>query len=117
MASFISEMQSLARAENMKFIDNSENTARQLQASGYEAKERTHGSYVINIGVQRSDGMGVTAGNLGLPGFEVALGFSQASDAVAANAFADRVKARLAAHWDLVTVPAGAAAKPLGGCP
>ena len=117
VAMFMEELRSIATAENMTFIDNSESTAEQLEDVGHTGSQRTAGSRVINIGVQRSDGVGVTAGNLGLLGFEVALGFSEGSDAEFAHAFADRVVARLQNYWQIEVVPAGTGAKSKGGCP
>lgn len=114
---FVAEMRSIAAAENMSFTDDSARVAQQLRDVGYQGKERTHGSKEISVSVQRSDGVGVSAGNLGLPGFEIALGFSEGSDAAFARAFADRVVARLGTQWQFSTVSPGAGAKPIGGCP
>lgn len=116
-AAFIHEMKSIAAAEQMRFLDSSARTAEELRAVGYEGRERTHGSPVIHIGVERADGMGVTAANLGLPGYEVALGFSEGSSASDARDFADRVMARLETHWRLEVLPPGEGAKPKGNCP
>jgi len=60
--------------------------------------------------------MGVTAGNLGLPGYEVALGFSEGSSGAEAREFANKVVKRLEQHWQVEIVPAGTGAKPMGGC-
>ena len=49
----------------------------------------------IDISVQKADGVGVTAVNLGLPEFEIALGFSEGADAEFAHRFADKVLKRL----------------------
>lgn len=117
VAMFFDDMRSIASDERMKFVDNSENTARQLRSTGYAGVERTYGSSIINIGIQRQDGLGVTAGNLGMPGFEIALGFSEGSDRNVAQAFADRVVARLSTRWHWEKVPEGNSAKPIGNCP
>ena len=70
----------------------------------------------INMGVEGEDGMGLTAGNLSLPGYQVAVGFGDGSDPVRARAFAERVVNRLKTRWDVETVPAGEGAFPLKAC-
>jgi hypothetical protein len=114
---FVDEMRSIARVENMEFLNSSNEVAQQLENSGSLGRERTHDSKVLDISVQRADGLGVTAVNHGLPGFEVALGFSEGTDAPSAHAFADRVVRTLGRRWKLEIVPAGMGAKPKGDCP
>jgi len=114
---FVVEMTQIARDESLRFIDGSSNVEIELNASGYDGQERTHGSKVLHLGIVRPDGSGVTAGNIGLPGFEVALGFSEGSDAKAAMAFATRVVERLERQWRWQVVPQGQGALPMGGCP
>jgi hypothetical protein len=114
---FVAKMQAIAFAEHMDFADNSEDVAQLQKNSGDSGQEKTHGSRVLHVSIRRADGVGTTATNLGLPGFEVALGFSEGSDAEFAHAFADRVMAQLSDHWKFVIVPSGTGAKPRGGCP
>lgn len=110
------ELRSIASAEKLDFIDRSSETERELKTVGYTGKERTANSRVINIGVLRRDGMGLGAGNLGLPGYQVAIGFSEGSNSIEAHQFADRVLKRLGQHWRIDTVPAGTGAKPMVDC-
>ena len=113
---FVDEMKSIAAAENFDFVDNSRNTERELKVVDYAGTERTEGSRVINVGVLRKDGLGLGAGNLGLPGYQVAIGFSEGSNAAEAHDFADRVLARLRQRWQIEAVPSGSGAKPMLGC-
>lgn len=113
---FIREMKSIAVLEKMEFLNNSANTKRNLEVLGYSGSERTNGSPVINIGVLRSDGLGVGGGNLGLPGYQVALGFSVGSDDAEAREFANRVIKRLGQHWHIEMVPSGQGDKPMSDC-
>lgn len=115
-AAFIDELKSIASAEKLDFVDNSNNTERELRAVGYAGHERTGRSRVINVGVLRKDGMGIGAGTLGLPGYQVAMGFSEGSNAVEAHDVANRVLTRLRQHWRIEVVPAGTGAKPMAGC-
>lgn len=116
VAALIDELKSIASAEQLEFVDNSRNTERELRAVGYSGHERTGGSRAINVGVLRKDGMGIGAGNLGLPGYQVAMGFSEGSNAVEAHDFANRVLARLKKHWPVEVVPVGTGAQPMAGC-
>jgi len=117
LSTMVGELQSLAQSEKMTFIDNGGNTKRSLDTIGYAGTERKDGSPVINLDVGRRDGMGVGVGNLGLPDYQVAVGFSEGSDAAESRHFADRVIERLKRHWHLIVVPAGTGAKPLASCP
>ena len=113
---FFDEMKSIADANNMEFLDNSGDTSRELKAVGYVGRERDGGSPAINFGVERKDGQGASAGNLGLPGYQVALGFSEGSNPAEAHAFANMVVSRLEKHWQVHVVPRGTGAKPMPGC-
>jgi hypothetical protein len=59
---------------------------------------------------------GMGAGNVGLPGYQVAMGFAEGSNAVEARDFANRVLTRLRQHRGIEVVPAGAGAGPMAGC-
>lgn len=117
LATMESELQSVAQSEKMVFLDNSRNTKESLNTIGYAGNERKDGSPVISLDVGRKDGMGLGVGNLGLPNYQVAVGFSEGSDAKEARQFANRVVERLKQHWRIVVVPAGTGAKPLASCP
>jgi hypothetical protein len=116
VSAFVGELKSIASAEKFDFVDRSNDTERELKTVGYVGSERTGGSRVINVGVLRRDGMGLGAGNLGLPGYQVAIGFSEGSNAAEARNFADRVLMRLRKHWRIELVPAGTGAKPMANC-
>ncbi len=117
VAAFVEEMQAIALSEHMTFIDNSEKSAQQMKDVGYVAAERTHGSRVLSVSIHGPDRVGVSAGNLGMSGFEIVLGFSEGLNPELAHAFADRVVMRLGRFWPLEVVPAGSGAKSKGGCP
>ena len=116
VTAFVDEMKAIATEEKMSFTDRSRDTRRELDATGYPSAERADGSPLINIGLTRNDGMGVGAGNLGLPGYQIAVGFSGDSGETDSKEFADRIVKRLERHWQITTVPAGLGAKPLAGC-
>jgi hypothetical protein len=114
---FIDELRSIAAADKLEFIDNSSNAERGLNETGYVGNERTGGSRVMDIRVVRRDGMGIGATNVGLPGYQVAMGFAEGgSTAVEAQDFAKRVLSRLKKRWSVELVPTGAGAGPMAAC-
>ncbi|MBS0422254.1 MAG: hypothetical protein JSR66_31405 [Proteobacteria bacterium] len=112
----IDELKSIAAAENLEFIDNSSNAERGLIDTGYVGHERTSGSRALDIRIIRRDGMGIGATNVGLPGYQVAVGFAEGSNAAEAQDFAKRVLSRFKKRWLVQIVPGGAGAGPMAGC-
>jgi len=112
----IADLRSLAAAERMAFEDTSESAKRGLAAVGHPGVERTRGSPVVEVSVYRADGMGVTAGNLGLPGYQIALGFTDGRHEGDGRLFANSVVKRLEQRWRVVTVPDDRGALPLPDC-
>jgi hypothetical protein len=115
-AQLISELRELAHSRNMEFFDSSASTAKDLADSGYRGRERTDGSPAINIGLMGHDGLFVGGGNLGLPGYQVQLGFTTGSDDAESRRFADDVVAQLKRTWQIKVLPEGAAATPMVDC-
>jgi hypothetical protein len=110
------EMQSLAVSEGLVFQDASSYTENELKIIGYKGKERADGSPVLNVAAWRKDGMGFGGGNLSLPGYQVALGFSKGGDEAEAKAFALRVISILERHWVIYRIPDGQGAVPMDSC-
>jgi hypothetical protein len=113
---FISELKSLSSEEKLQFVDNSRNAERELKGVGHAGLERTDASRLIDVRVMRSDGMGIGATNLGLPGYQMAMGFSAGSNATDAQELASRTLLRIKKRWSVESVPAGAGAKPMADC-
>ena len=116
LARFMHEMRSIASSENMRFIDSSADTKANLDVIDREQVAHEFDGPVISMAVERGDGMRVGASNLSLPGYQVALGFSEGRNAEEARRFAARVVRRLAVHWRVEPVPDGKGAKPLPNC-
>lgn len=116
VAELISDLQDIARSNQMEFFDSSAATAKDLSKSGYRGHERADGSQLINVGVLRKDGLFVGGGNLGLPGYQVQLGFTSGSNEAEASRFAKDVIARLRRRWSVTVLPPGTAARPMPGC-
>jgi hypothetical protein len=112
----VGDLKDLAHSKNMEFFDSSAETARDLPKTGYVSRERSDGSPVINVGVLRKDGLFVGGGNLGLPGYQVQLGFTKGSDEAESQSFAKEVISRLEERWRVEVLPDGAAATPKPDC-
>lgn len=110
------ELQSIAASEHLQFQDASQHTEAELKAMKYPGNERTLGSPVVNIQMGRQDGLGVGVGNLGLPGYQLALGFTAGSNEAEARSFASKVIADLEKRWSVHMVPDGKGALPMEGC-
>lgn len=116
LRAFIREMQSIAETERMAFRDDSARTQQQLTVLDPDGTVHDVEDVVISVSVESADGMGVTAANLGLPGYQVALGFTEGSRPSDAHAFARRALRKLSRHWQLITLPPNVGAQPLPNC-
>jgi hypothetical protein len=112
VADFTHLLQSIAYSERMSYIDNSGPTERDLAVLNAPGRLAP----VINIGVEGSDGVGLGVANLGLPKYQVAVGFSAGSKPDEARRLADTVVAQLKARWHVETVPKGRGALPIPNC-
>jgi hypothetical protein len=111
LADFTHFLQSIAYSEGMTYIDRSGPTERE-----FAALNRPNTAPVINIGLEGSDGVGLGVGNLGLPKYQVAVGFSEGSKPVEARRLAEMVVGQLKARWHVETVPEGRGALPIPNC-
>lgn len=116
VAQFLSTMRAIAKSENLKFVDGSAETGSALKTIGADKYLEGDTALTIHVGIEGEGGMGVTAGNLGLPPYQVALGFTAGSDAAKANRLSDRVVQALSQRWYVETVPQGKGALPMKTC-
>lgn len=116
VTAFKQEVQSIARTERMTHVDNSGPTGRDLKAIQADETANIDTERVIDIDISRPDGVGMSAGNLGLPGFQVAVGFSEGLDPGGAREFASRVINRLKNRWRVEIVPNGRGAFGMRDC-
>lgn len=117
VSEFKSIMRSIAVAENLKFVDGSAETQRNLKITDAKFDKLNIPDSVINIGLDRGDRNLMMGGNLGLPTYQVALGFSSDPNPTEAQRFADVVVKRLGTRWQVETVPTGTGALPMRTCP
>jgi hypothetical protein len=112
LADFTHLLESIAYSERMVYIDNSGPTERGLAVLNAPGRLAP----VINIGLHDDDGAGLGVGNLGLPKYQVAVGFSEGSKPAEARRFADSVVGQLRARWHVEAVPEGRGALPIQDC-
>jgi len=114
LSAFTRQMQLIAQSESKTLIDHSANTQQELDMLGHPVEE-SRMRPVVNMGIERPDGSRVLVGNLGLPGYRVALGFYAGSNPSGAQKFAQMVVSRLEEHWriEIVPNPAKSGAQPM----
>ncbi|MEJ0098806.1 MAG: hypothetical protein WDO12_03310 [Pseudomonadota bacterium] len=100
----------------MTYVDGSASGKANIELASSDSLKRKDGSSYLNIQLNRVDGQGVGATNLGLPGHQVALGFNSGNDQKDAVRFNGDVLARIGKYWSVSTVPADEGAKPMTGC-
>jgi hypothetical protein len=110
-------MRSIAASENMKFVDGGAETQRDLKTIGARMEKLDTPGSVINIGIDRGNRNIMIGGNLGLPIYQVVLGFSGDENPSETQRFADNVVKQLGTRWRVQTVPHGTGALPMRPCP
>ena len=115
-AEFVKAMREVARLEGLRFLDNSADTESYLRDVRDRGLVKLEHVPTINVGIEGENGLGVTAGNLGLPSNQVALGFTAGSDAAKARRLSNRLVGALSQRWRVEKVPAGKGAFPMESC-
>ena len=113
---FIQTMREFARSEGLRFVDNSAETRDYLQDVRDKGQVKLDHVPTINMGIEGEHGLGVTAGNLGLPANQVALGFTAGANAAKAHKLADHLVQALSQRWRVQTVPKGQGVFPMSTC-
>jgi hypothetical protein len=109
-------MRSIAKLEDLTYIDNSAQQGASLKAMGADKLLKQDAALAIDVHLEGDRGLGVSAGNLGLPPYQVALGFTEGTDATKAHRLSDRLVKALAQLWQIETVPQGQGALPMKTC-
>ena len=116
VAELESLMRSAAQSENLQFIDNSAQQAQDLKDVGADKALKRDVSRAIDLHIEGESGLGVTAGNLGLPPYQVGLGFTEGRDPAKAHRLANRLISSLSQHWTVQRVPSSQGILPMKGC-
>ena len=113
---FKSVMHSIAKLEDLKYIDNSAQQGANLKIMGADKLLKQDAALAIDVHLEGDRALGVSAGNLGLPPYQVALGFTEGSDAAKAHRLSDQLVKALSQLWQIETVPQGKGAFPMSSC-
>ena len=117
VADFMNAMRAIAASEHMTLVDGSAQTQQELKDIDAKFEKLDTPGSVINFGIDRGDHSLVMGGNLGLPTYQIAMGFSGDEDPKKMKRLADVVAKRLAALWQVQMVPDGIGAFPMKTCP
>ena len=109
-------MREIARSENLEFVDGSAETGADLKTIGADKALKRDAALTINVGIKDDSGIIVMGGNLGLPPYQVALGFGASSDAAKARRLSGRLVQALSQRWRVETVPQGRGVFPMKSC-
>ena len=117
LSAFTRQMQAIAQSESKTLVDHSADTHKELDMLGHPVEE-SRLRPVINMEIERRDGSGVLVGNSGLPGYQVALGFSEGTNLLGAEKFAQMVVSKLEKQWriEIVPSPAKSISQPMANC-
>ena len=116
VAAFKQTLQAIALEQGMTYVDSSGKTMRELRTIGATGKDMHASGGLINVHLEGDEGLGLSAGNLGLNLYDVAVGFSPEPNHDVANHFADFVVARLGRNWTVRTIARGTGALPDPTC-
>ena len=106
-------LQDIARDEDMRYVDGSEGTTRDLKAIEPSGENVHTDGRLVYVGVV-ADGYSLEGGNLGLNPYDISLGFGP--DTPASRAFSQRVVGRLERQWTLSVVPKNSGTFPNPEC-
>ena len=100
----------------MHYVDTSDATAQDLKTVGATGNRMHLPNGVVDLDVEGSNGVGLSATNVGVNKYEVAVGFSDGPRACKSIKFSDSVVEELGRQWDVKTLPAGSGALPDAQC-
>jgi hypothetical protein len=109
-------MSAVAASEKLHFIDNSASQARDLEDIEAGKALKSDASWAIDFHIEGPKGLGVTAGNLGLPPYQVGLGFTDGADPAKARRLANLLIASLSQRWHVDRVPTDQGIMPSRAC-
>lgn len=115
---FLEIMREVAKAENLKFIDDSLEAAESLRVMGADKALNFDSAFTIHVGIENENkgNMFVLGGNIGLPPYQVAVGFAEGNDAAKAHRLSDRLVKAFSQLWHIETVPQGKGSLPMKSC-
>lgn len=109
-------MMAVAQSEGLRFIDDSAEQGKQLSDIGADKALKRDSALTIDFHIEGANGLGATAGNLGLPPYQVGLGVTEGSDPAKAHRLADQLVGLLSRRWDVQKVAPGKGVSPMKTC-
>lgn len=116
VAALKSVMAAAAQSEGLRFIDNSAQQAGDLKAIGADEVLKRDVALAIDFHIEGTNGLGVTAGNLGLPPFQVGMAFTEGNDPPKAHRLADQLIGALSQRWNVQRLAPGTSVLPMKTC-
>jgi hypothetical protein len=117
VSEFLNLMQSVATSEHMNFVDVSAETQEKLKAIHAKYAKLVTPSSVINVDIESGDRLVVTADNLDLPTYQVAVDFTGGLSPADTQRFVDLLIPQLRAQWQVDAVPVGTHPFAMTSCP
>ncbi len=93
-----------AERESLSFVNNSTDLQTSLSNIDAETDLPADRSLLIDLHIEGANGLGVTAGNLGLYASQVSLGFTEGGDPIKARRLKDSLIRDLGAIWTVTRV-------------
>ena len=109
-------MMMAARSEGLEFIDNSAQQAADLKEIGADKVLKRDAAHAIDFHIEGSNGLGATAGNLGLPTYQVGVGFTEGNDPVKAHKLAEDLVRAMSRRWSVQSISPAEGILPMKSC-
>lgn len=109
-------MRTVAQSEGLQFIDNSPQHGADLKNIGGDKALGRDSAYSIDFHIEGESGLGATATNLGLPPYQVGLGFTEGNDPAKARKLANELNRALSQRWDVQKVTLAKGILPMENC-
>ena len=116
VAELMNVMRTVAHSEGLQFIDNSAQQGVDLKNMGADKALGRDAAYAIDFHIEGESGLGATAGNLGLPPYQVGLGFTEGDDPAKAHKLANKLIRELSRRWDVQKVALTKGILPMKSC-
>ncbi len=111
---FKNTLKGIASSKSMSYIDGATSFSESI--NDIRGKDSVDSKDVIYIGVEGKDGLGLTAGNLGLAKYQIAIGYTAGRSESEALQFERDVNSKLIENWDVKEIPDGSSALPDRSC-
>ncbi len=116
LRALFADLRNLAAQRNMEFSDGSLDFVEDIHVIYGGNRNSSAGASTVLFSMSGSDGLGLTAGNIGLPPLQLAFGFSHGDDRERSLSFTRQVINLLRGRGQVRVLPPGESAKPISEC-